>query len=151
VDTNTGILAQLDLFVYRSISHVWSTDVACAARLTPLNKAKEQDVVVDIFGNRVEGAQAGPMETRPIAAGETLLHLVGKTLARHPTIRRACQEFHPPQVGVGVPSACPLMAMGVQQLANKMTTDGHTDFGFLLLNCRNGFNSVKRSKLLANV
>jgi hypothetical protein len=99
----------------------------------------------------VEQPEQPPEDTRPIAAGETLRRLVGKSLMRDPTIKKACQEFHPPQVGVGVPSACPLLAMGVQQLVDQMVQHGDTRMAFLMLDFKNAFNSTSRQKLLDNL
>ena len=117
-DSGEGLLLEIDRFVRECLTRPMAAECAeiiCSARLTPLRKVKEQEEISDPFGNLIRVIE-GCEDTRPIAAGETLRRLAGKVLMRHHTVKQAIQELHPPQVGGGVPSACPMVAMGVQQL-----------------------------------
>ena len=84
----------------KAINEAWPPLVAtvlCAATLTPLVKKDAE----------------GKEGTRPIAAGETLRRLVGKSLMRNPDVSRQLHVLSPSQCGVGVSGACGLLSMGL--------------------------------------
>ena len=149
-----GLLLELDRFVIYSISQGWPSDMAsvlCAARLAPLRKVSAGTFVEDPFGNSVPVTEAQEEGTRPIAAGETLRRLCAKVLMRTPAVLQAVRELHPPQVGVGVKSACPMVAMGVQQIVSHMHISRNDSWAVLQVDFRNAFNCVSRQKLLDSI
>jgi hypothetical protein len=152
-DTGEQLLAQLDRFVCKSLEEGRPPEMAeilCAARLTPLRKVQEVEEVIDAFGH-VCNPPSTEESTRPIAAGETLRRLTGKVLMRHPEILQAFQELQPPQVGVGVASACPLAAMATQQIVNAMTKRGLINWAIMKIDFANAFNTAYRKTMLDNI
>lgn len=94
--------------------------VSMGAWLTLLRKPGQANTSQDELGNEIQNAEPTKDGTRPISAGECLRRLVGKFLMRHPTIRDRMKEIQPLQCGVGVPAACELIAMGLQQEVNYL-------------------------------
>ena len=72
----------------------------CGANLTPLKKS--------------DGG------VRPVAVGETLRRLAGKTLLMTATARTQVATLTPLQVGVGVQSAAESVAMGTQAMVDHL-------------------------------
>ena len=146
-----SLLTALDAFVQRCLRvgpHPAIAPILSAARLTALRKVSDRDGPPDAVGNATTVVEEG---TRPIAAGETLRRLVGKTLMRHPEVTKQLKSLQPVQCGVGVPNACPLVAMAVQQWAAGLHAMGNTDWGILQLDFKNAFNSVSRAQVLSAV
>ena len=148
------LLDALDEYVctcLRGEVHRAVAPILCAARLTPLRKLKHSEEEVDAFGNLVPTGRPTEEGTRPIAAGEFLRRLVGKMLMKEVELRRAVRRLHPPQVGVGVPSACSTVAMGLQQVVNSLDKERREDWAVLQVDFANAFNSVSRKDLLQAV
>ena len=55
---------------------------------------------------------------RPIAVGDTLRRVVGKTLLHTAEVKSQISSLQPRQCGVGVPYACEMVGMGVQAVAD---------------------------------
>ena len=83
---------------------------------------------------------------RPIAVGDTLRRVVGKTLHTE-EVKTQLSALRPRQCGVGVPYACELVGMGVQAIANSKP-DGR--WVLLQVDMANAFNSVSRMSMLEN-
>jgi hypothetical protein len=83
---------------------------------------------------------------RPIAIGETIRRLVGKTLLSTGVAKEQVDRLRPAQVGVGVPNAAESVAIGVQSVANTLADS--TDWVCLQVDWSNAFNSLDRTTLL---
>ena len=144
-----SLLRVLDNFVHSCVRDGAPPAIApllSSARLTALRKVSEKSGPTDEFGNATTIREEG---TRPIAAGETLRRLVGKVLMRHPDVRKGLRTLQPVQCGVGVPNACALVAMALQQWAAGLQAAGRTDWGILQLDFKKAFDSVSRAQVLA--
>ena len=145
------LLVALDAFVQKCIRDGADQAIApiiSSARLTALRKVTEKVGPTDEFGNVTIIREEG---TRPIAAGETLRRLVGKVLMRHHDVRKKLQTLQPVQCGVGVPNACALVAMALQQWVAGLHAAGNTEWGVLQIDFRNAFNTVSRAQVLQAV
>lgn len=134
------LLKELDRFVctqLRDGSPEGMAQILCCARLTPLKKKA-----------KMVGSQDG---VRPVAAGETLRRLVGKTFMHQEKVREANRDFLGKQHGVGVPSACSLVGMSLQQLVNCLRKRGCDNWVVLLVDLKNAFNHISRMRLLTNI
>ena len=133
------LLSALDQFVRTVLTAPLPpalTYILCAARLTPLRKPDPN---------------GGPDGTRPIAAGETLRRLTARFLMRQPAVVTDLKALQPFQCGVGMPNACPLLAMSLQQLVGDLHGSGQEDWAVLQLDFRNAFNTVRRTAVLDGV
>ena len=84
---------------------------------------------------------------RPIAIGDPLRRLVGKTLLATGTAKAQVDALRPVQVGVGVPNAAESVAMGTQALANCLATG--QEWACLQVDWSNAFNTIDRTVLLS--
>ena len=98
----------------------------CGANLTPLRKADDG--------------------VRPVAVGETLRRLVGKTLLSTPLMKQQVGALAPIQCGVGVSGAAEAVAMGTQALVDKLGSNGQ--WAMLKVDLTNAFNCVSRDAIL---
>ena len=98
----------------------------CGATLVPLRKA--------------DGG------VRPVAIGETLRRLVGKTLLSTPEARKQVAELQPIQVGLGVPGAAEAVGIGLQALVN--TLGPQSSWVVLQVDISNAFNTQHRTAIL---
>ena len=58
------------------------------------------------------------------AVGDTLRRTIGKELLNNPVIQKDVQALQPRQCGVGVSSACELVGMTMQGMANNLDPTG---------------------------
>ena len=100
----------------------------CGANLTPLRKADNG--------------------VRPVAVGDTLRRLVGKTLLSMPQARAQVEQLAPTQVGVGVRGAAEGVAMGFNNLIRQQGPSGQ--WVALKVDMTNAFNCVDRATVLRN-
>ena len=100
----------------------------CGANLTPLRKADNG--------------------VRPVAVGDTLRRLVGKTLLSMPQARAQVANLAPTQVGVGVRGAAEGVAMGFNNLIRQQGPSGQ--WVALKVDMTNAFNCVDRATMLRN-
>ena len=103
-----------------------AAETLCSATLIPLNK-KDGGV-------------------RPIAVGETVRRLVGKTLLRTPQVAKDAEKLAPRQVGVGIQRAPELVGMTLQEFIAALPTRG--DWLCLQVDVRNGYNTLAREAVL---
>ena len=103
-----------------------ASGVLCCATLIPLKKANGG--------------------IRPIAIGEILRRLIGKTILQNPLCKSQLSKLQPLQAGLGTPHACEMIAMGVQNMIQLLPTEG--DWAVLQLDLSNAFNSVSRTAVL---
>ena len=61
---------------------------------------------------------------RPVAIRDTLRRLIGKCLLATGTAKGALARLQPIQCGVGVPNACEMVVMGIQQFVEASQRDG---------------------------
>ena len=57
---------------------------------------------------------------RPIAVGDTLRRVIGKTILRCPLVKADVEKLAPRQCGVGSPNACEMIGMGVQRIVSHL-------------------------------
>ena len=84
--------------------------------------------------------------TRPIAVGDTIRRVVGKTLLQHPDVRGQVAALRPRQVGVRVPFGAELVGMGVQAAVRSL--GAASDWVCFQADVTNAFNSVSRAAVL---
>ena len=106
---------------------------------------------MDVYGQVVVSATGAEESTPPIAAGEFLRRLAGKMFMRHPTVRTATHALHPLQCEVGIPEACSMVAMGLQQCVDVLHGSSPTGWAVLQVDLSNAFNSLRRRRLLGAV
>ena len=82
---------------------------------------------------------------RPIAIGDTLRRVVGKTLLHTPEVKSQLSTLQPRQCGVGVPYACEMVGMGVQAIATAHPTG---NWVMLQVDMKNAFNNISRVSML---
>ena len=83
---------------------------------------------------------------RPIAIGETLRRLVGKTLMHLPKLTGELRALAPLQCGVGITNACESIGQGLQALVSTLPDQG--DWVALQIDVVNAFNTIDRSEVL---
>ena len=95
-------------------------------------------------------AKPGELKVRPIAVGETICRLVGKTLVRHASTKdRLSDLFSPCQVGVGCQDGATAVALAVRTLVGESGQD--PDKALLKVDFENAFNCISRQVFLEEV
>ena len=128
------LLEALDEFCTTALRGTLPAEAApylCGAKLIPLKKP---------------GAK---MAVRPIAVGETLRRLVGKTVMASPKVQDAVTNMLPTQLGVAVEGACETTTMALQHWINEHSQE--QDWTVLQVDLTNAFNSIDRKKMLEEV
>ena len=128
------LLLELDTLVCRGPQdgfHAKMASILCSAKLTPLRKKPGAVGALDPFGNPVEMATSADEGIRPIASGETLRRWTGKMMMCKPALKATFKALQPEQLGVGVPSTCPLIATAVRQVVKNLLHRGKTDWAIL--------------------
>ena len=70
---------------------------------------------------------------------------------RTPAVKASLRRSTPPQLGVGLPNATSLAAMGVQAKVESAMLAGDSNWGILQIDFWNAFNSLSRADLLQEV
>ena len=89
------------------------------------------------------------MAVRPIAVGESLRRLVGKTVMASPAVQDAVTNMLPLQLGVAVEGACETTTIAMQHWVNEHRADRY--WAVLQVDLTNAFNSIDRRSMLAEV
>ena len=83
---------------------------------------------------------------RPIAIGETLRRLVGKSLMHLPKLMGELRALAPLKCGMGIVTACESIGQGLQALIPSLPESG--DWVALQVDVINAFNTVSRTSVL---
>ena len=92
--------------------------------------------------------ETGGGGTRPIAIGDTLRRVLGKTLLRHPESVSEISCLRPLQLGVGVKFAAETIAHSVQAAVRSLPQDW--DWVVAQVDVSNTFNCIDRTTLLSS-
>ena len=128
------LLEALDEFCITALRGTLPAEAApflCGAKLIPLKKPGAKTAV------------------RPIAVGETLRRLVGKTIMASPAVQDAVTNMLPLQLGVAVEGACETTTIALQHWINEHRQE--PDWAVLQVDLTNAFNSIDRKCMLAEV
>ena len=74
------------------------------------------------------GAPKDSGGVRPLAVGEYLRRLPGKVVMKVPSVQAKLRAMEPVQCGVGVPRACEMVALGMQNIVASLAEKGRSDW-----------------------